>query len=42
MKKVRLLKDYQNFQKGTPFLVITESEFIGVKEYVLRTYDLHH
>ncbi|ASV65849.1 hypothetical protein MKX67_10680 [Cytobacillus sp. FSL W7-1323] len=42
MKRVRLLKDYQNFQKGTPFLVITESEFIGVKEYVLRTYDLHH
>ncbi|MBD7936614.1 MULTISPECIES: hypothetical protein [Cytobacillus] len=42
MKKVRLIKDYQNFKKGTPFLVITESEFIGVKEYVLRTYDLHH
>lgn len=43
MKKYILLNDYKEmYKKGTRFFVISESEFIGVKEYVLRTYDLHH
>lgn len=38
MKHYRLIKDYKDiYKKGTTFFVISESEFIGVKEFVLQT-----
>lgn len=38
MKKYKLIKDFRNhYKKGTTFFVISESEFIGVKEFVLQT-----
>lgn len=40
MKLYVLKKQFNGFQKGTEFYLIAESEFIGVKEYVLRTADL--
>ncbi|MCC3357052.1 hypothetical protein [Bacillus sp. REN16] len=40
MKLYTLRKQFRGFKKGTPFYLIAESEFIGVKEYVLRTKDL--
>ncbi|GIN88473.1 hypothetical protein J6TS2_48590 [Heyndrickxia sporothermodurans] len=39
--KLILLNDYKEmYKKGTRFFVISESEFIGVKEYVLQTENL--
>ncbi|MEH7385300.1 hypothetical protein V7147_07825 [Bacillus sp. JJ1521] len=35
-----LKKDYKGYKRGTQFYLIAESEFIGVKEFVLRTKDL--
>jgi hypothetical protein len=40
MKLFRLKKQFKGFEKGTEFYLISESEFIGVKEFVLRTKDL--
>jgi hypothetical protein len=40
MKLYVLKKQFNGFQKGTEFYLIAQSEFIGVKEYVLRTADL--
>ncbi|RSD28875.1 hypothetical protein EJA10_03330 [Mesobacillus subterraneus] len=40
MKKYRLKNNFREFKKGTQFYIIVESEFIGVKEFVLRTEDL--
>ncbi|WP_307302250.1 hypothetical protein [Neobacillus driksii] len=35
------MKDYKDiYKKGTTFFVISESEFIGVKEFVLQTQNL--
>lgn len=41
MKRYRLIKNYRDkYKKGTTFFVISESEFIGVKEFVLQTKNL--
>jgi hypothetical protein len=40
MKLYRLKKRFNGYNKGTQFYLISESEFIGVKEFVLRTIDL--
>lgn len=40
MKVYRLKKQFNGYKKGTQFYLICESEFIGVKEFVLRTKDL--
>ena len=40
MKKYRLKKKFKGLAKGTEFYLVTESEYIGVKEFVLRTKDL--
>ncbi len=40
MKLYTLKKQFKGFKKGTHFYLIAESEFIGVKEFVLRTEDL--
>jgi hypothetical protein len=41
MKRYKLIKDYKDtYKKGTTFFVISESEFIGVKEFVLQTKNL--
>lgn len=39
--KIYILKNnFREFKKGTQFYLIAESEFIGVKDFVLRTKDL--
>jgi hypothetical protein len=40
MKVYKLKKHFRGIKKGTKFCLIAESEFIGVKEFVLRTEDL--
>ncbi|CEG28764.1 hypothetical protein [Bacillus sp. B-jedd] len=40
MKLYKLKRKYNGYKKGTQFYMIAESEFIGVKEFVLRTTDL--
>ncbi|MBB6444370.1 hypothetical protein [Bacillus benzoevorans] len=40
MKLYVLKKQFNGYKKGTRFYLIAESEFIGVKEFVLRTKDL--
>ncbi len=40
MKIYKLKNNFNGFKKGTQFYLIVESEFIGVKEFVLRTKDL--
>lgn len=40
MKRYMLKNEFKGLKKGTQFYLIAESEFIGVKEYVLRTRDL--
>ena len=40
MKRYMLKNNYRGFKKGTQFYLIVESEFIGIKEFVLRTTDL--
>ena len=42
MKLYRLKRQFNGYEKGTEFYLIAESEFIGVKEYVLRTTDLRN
>lgn len=36
----KLKKNFKGIKKGTQFYLIAESEFIGVKDFVLRTTDL--
>ena len=40
MKRYKLKYNFKGLKKGTKFYLIAESEFIGVKEFVLRTSDL--
>ncbi|OIK15767.1 hypothetical protein BIV60_08435 [Bacillus sp. MUM 116] len=40
MKIYRLKRQFHGYKKGEQFYLIIESEFIGVKEFVLRTEDL--
>jgi len=40
MKVYRLKRQFNGYKKGSQFYLISESEFIGVKEFVLRTEDL--
>lgn len=40
MKLYTLKKSFKGYKKGTPFYLVAESEFIGVKEFVLKTKDL--
>lgn len=41
MKRYKLIKNYRGIhKKGTTFFLIAESEFIGVKEFVLQTMKL--
>ncbi|WP_096153580.1 MULTISPECIES: hypothetical protein [Bacillus] len=40
MKIYALKKQFKGYKKGTEFYLVAESEFIGVKEFVLRTRDL--
>jgi hypothetical protein len=42
MKVYRLKRHFKDYKKETPFYLISKSEFIGVKEFVLRTEDLTH
>ncbi len=42
MKLYVLKRQFNGYQKGTQFYLVAESEFIGVKEYVLRTVDLRN
>lgn len=40
MKIYKLKNDFKGLKKGTQFYLIAESEFIGVRDFVLRTKDL--
>jgi hypothetical protein len=41
MKKYKLIEDYSAiYKKGTTFFVISDSEFIGVKSYVLQSKEM--
>lgn len=40
MKIYKLKKNFKGIKKGTQFYLIAESEFIGVRDFVLRTKDL--
>lgn len=40
LKQYKLINNFKGNKKGTLFYLIAESEFIGVKEFVLRTQDL--
>ncbi|WP_053367953.1 hypothetical protein [Bacillus sp. FJAT-27245] len=40
MRLYTLKTEFNGYKKGTKFYLIAESEFIGVKEFVLRTTDL--
>lgn len=40
MKLYKLKRQFKGYKKGTQFFLTAESEFIGVKEFVLRTKDL--
>ena len=40
MKLYVLKREFHGYKKGTQFYLIAHSEFIGVKEFVLRTKDL--
>jgi hypothetical protein len=42
MKVYKLKRQFHGFRKGTEFYLIAQSEFIGVKEFTLRTKDLNH
>jgi len=42
MKVYKLKRQFRGFRKGTEFYLIAQSEFIGVKEFTLRTKDLNH
>lgn len=40
MKIYKLKNNFKGIKKGTQFYLIAESEFIGVKDFILRTKDL--
>ncbi len=40
MKVYGLKRQFNGYKKGTEFYLISESEFIGIKEFVLRTKEL--
>jgi hypothetical protein len=40
MKLYKLKRRFKEYKRGSQFYLISESEFIGVKEFVLRTTDL--
>lgn len=40
LKRYQLKSDFRGFTKGSEFYLIAESEYIGIKEFVLRTKDL--
>lgn len=40
MKVYKLKSQFNGYKKGTEFYLISESEFIGVREFVLRTKEL--
>jgi hypothetical protein len=40
MKIYKLKNNFKGLKKGTQFYLIAESEFIGVRDFVLRTKDL--
>ncbi|MBM6617870.1 hypothetical protein [Bacillus suaedaesalsae] len=40
MKVYKLKRQFNGYKKGTQFYLISQSEFIGVKEFVFRTTDL--
>jgi len=40
MKRYKLKNNFRGLKKGTQFYLVVESEFIGIKEFVLRTADL--
>lgn len=40
MKVYSLKNQFNGYKKGTEFYLISESEFIGVREFVLRTKEL--
>jgi hypothetical protein len=40
MKIYKLKNNFKGLKKGTQFYLFAESEFIGVKDFVLRTNDL--
>lgn len=40
MKIYKLKNNFKGIKKGTQFYLVAESEFIGVKDFVLRTKDL--
>ncbi|WP_226672252.1 hypothetical protein [Rossellomorea aquimaris] len=39
MKRYQLKRDFRGVKKGTRFYMVVESEYIGIKEYVVRTQD---
>ncbi|MDQ0229812.1 hypothetical protein [Metabacillus malikii] len=39
MKRYKLKRNFRGIKKGTQFYLIAESEFIGIKDFVLRTKD---
>ena len=39
MKRYQLKSDFRGIQKGSHFYLVVESEYIGIKEYILRTTD---
>ncbi|MFS0862338.1 hypothetical protein [Fredinandcohnia sp. 179-A 10B2 NHS] len=40
MKTYKLKTNFKEHKRGTLFYLVSESEFIGVKEFILRTEDL--
>ncbi len=40
MKIYKLRTNFNGIKKGTEFYLVAESEFIGVKDFVLRSKDL--
>ena len=41
MKMFKLIEDFSSaYKKGTKFFIVSDSEFIGVKSYVLLSEDL--
>jgi hypothetical protein len=39
MKRYQLKRDFRGVKKGSSFYLVVESEYIGIKEYVVRTQD---
>ena len=40
MKVYKLKRKFQGYKRGTQFYLVAESEYIGVKEFVLKPEDL--